>query len=367
MTDILHTLPDFPTKHYAHLIPSLEKNLITTTDLLTLDPLEIAKRAQLPLLDVRRLTNHVLASLQSQLGLQEGRDALQKYEAQADTPTEPALRQSGCSIVQKRNVISTLDQTLDSALGGGILTSYITEITGESGAGKTQLLLTLLLSAQLSPPHGLARPTVYISTEHPLPTTRLTQILAAHPLLASSPSSPSTASLDKIYTLSLPDLESQDHILEYQLPVLLSRHRPGLIVIDSITANYRAVQRCEGSTSGAALGLRSSQLIHLGHLLRQLAREHDCAIVVANQVADRFSPDAASSPPHQHLGSSSPLPSSSPLSNTSQQPQMASLDALIMPAPPPPPSIAQPSSIPTFPRLTLNHQQNFFTGWSCLE
>ncbi|KAL8952701.1 MAG: hypothetical protein Q9222_001400 [Ikaeria aurantiellina] len=364
MTDLLHTLPDFPTRHYTHLIPSLEKNLISTTDLLTLDPLEIAKRAQLPLLDIRRFKNHVLASLQSQLGLQEGKEALRKYEPQSNVYIGSTLRQSGTSTVQGWNVISTLDPTLDAALGGGIPTSYITEVTGESGAGKTQLLLTLLLSAQLSPPHGLARPSVYISTEHPLPTTRLNQILTTHPLFSSTASSSSsTASLNNIYTLSLPDLESQDHILTYQLPVLLSRHRPGLIVIDSITANYRAEQRSEGSTSGAALGLRSSQLLRLGHLLRSLAREHDCAIVVANQVADRFSPDPTSSPPPQ-LGSSPP--SSSPLSsNNSQQQQMPSLDALIMPAPPPPPpSTAQPSNIPAFPPLTLNHQQNFFTGWS---
>ena len=52
-----------------------------------------------------------------------------------------------------------------------------------SGAGKTQLLLSLLLSAQLPPPHGLSRPTLYISTESPLPTLRLNQLLRTHPLL----------------------------------------------------------------------------------------------------------------------------------------------------------------------------------------
>ncbi|KAL8685361.1 MAG: hypothetical protein Q9218_007809, partial [Villophora microphyllina] len=131
MTDLLHTLPNFPTKHYTHLIPSLEKNLITTTDLLTLDPLEIAKRAQLPLLDVRRLTNHVLASLQSQLGVVEGKDALRKYEDPPSVEDAGSLRRSGTAIVEEWNVISTLDLLLDAALGGGIPTTYITEVTGE--------------------------------------------------------------------------------------------------------------------------------------------------------------------------------------------------------------------------------------------
>lgn len=41
---------------------------------------------------------------------------------------------------------------------------------------------------------------------------------------------------------------------------------------------------------------------------------------------------------------------------------MQSLDAAVMP---PPPSLPQPQfSSPQYPILTLDHQQNFFTGWS---
>ncbi len=73
-----------------------------------------------------------------------------------------------------------LDPALDRALGGGIPTGYITEITGESGAGKTQFLLSLLLAVQLPAPHGISRPAIYISTEAPLSTTRLSQMLASN-------------------------------------------------------------------------------------------------------------------------------------------------------------------------------------------
>lgn len=122
MTDLLHAIPDFPAKAYTHLLPSLEKHLITTTDLLTLDALEIAKRAQLPLLDVRRLVDHVVAILQVQLGVTKG-----------DAHDRPGgrLRKSGADIIGKWSTISTLDHSLDEALGGGIPTGYITEITGE--------------------------------------------------------------------------------------------------------------------------------------------------------------------------------------------------------------------------------------------
>ena len=130
MTDLLHTIPDFPTKLYTHLLPSLEKHKITTTDLLTLDALEVAKRAQLPLLDVRRLANHIIAILHGQLGLKSENAATFGCAAEGD-PGYGILRTKGKKLADTWKTISTLDPALDAALGGGIPTGYITEITGE--------------------------------------------------------------------------------------------------------------------------------------------------------------------------------------------------------------------------------------------
>ncbi|MCJ1415412.1 hypothetical protein MMC32_001744 [Xylographa parallela] len=363
MTDLLHILPNFSTADYSHLIPSLEKHLITCTDLLTLEATDIAKRAQLPVLDVRKLVGAILTQLQGQLGLGGSNGATTSQpgvQTVGGKAEQGVLRRSGNDLSRQWSTISTLDDDLDAALGGGIPTGYITEITGESGAGKTQLLLTLLLSAQLPPPHGLSRPTLYISTEHALPTTRLTQLLRTHPLLAPLPSPPS---LSRILTLQTPDLESQDHILHYQLPVALARHQPALLVIDSIAANYRAETSSRTptpSTHPAALAQRAADLVRLGQLLRALARQHDCAVVVANQVGDRFAP-VALSPSHtpRHLAlPSSPVPgwqhsSPSPLPRDVHAWPAQSLAA------------AAPTSTPTpHPSaLTLDHQQRFFTGW----
>lgn len=131
MTDLLYAIPDFPTKSYTHLLPSLEKHLVTTTDLLTLDALELAKRAQLPLLDVRRLANHVIAILQCQLGLSLD-NALSSFEKVGKNQADyGSLRHTGKEATTPWNPISTLDPCIDAALGGGIPTGYITEITGE--------------------------------------------------------------------------------------------------------------------------------------------------------------------------------------------------------------------------------------------
>ena len=130
MTDLLHILPDFPIKLYTHLLPSLEKHIVTTTDLLTLDALEIAKRAQLPLLDVRRLANHVVATLHAELGLPNNTVSFNPGDEE-QTTKQGSLRKSGNERVVQTPAISTLSSALDAALAGGIPTGYMTEIAGE--------------------------------------------------------------------------------------------------------------------------------------------------------------------------------------------------------------------------------------------
>jgi len=104
--------------------------VISTTDILTLDALEVAKRAQLPLLDVRRLANHVIALLQGQLGLKN--ENASNFENVGEGQNGyGSLRKTGKDVTSQWSMISTLDPALDAALAGGIPTGYITEIAGE--------------------------------------------------------------------------------------------------------------------------------------------------------------------------------------------------------------------------------------------
>src|SRR5271156_1238566 len=103
MTDLSIVLPGFATQQYARLIPSLEKNLVTTTDLITLEPVDIAKRAQLPLLDVKRLCNAVLQELQRDLGIRQTIDTGAGSEESPST-----LRETGDQIIKPWHTISSL-------------------------------------------------------------------------------------------------------------------------------------------------------------------------------------------------------------------------------------------------------------------
>ncbi|KAJ5727743.1 DNA recombination and repair protein Rad51 C-terminal [Penicillium malachiteum] len=288
--DLLSVLPGFATNPYAHILPPLERSKITTVDLITLDTLEIAKRAHVPPADVRRLCVRVVEALHADLGFEKTQTNINVGDSELSSSINPETETITLGPATKLqtswNSISTLDPTMDALLGGGIPTGYVTEVTGESGSGKTQFLLSLLLAVQLPKPHGLQKNAIYISTEHPLATNRLEQLMECHPYLASLPAD-QAPTLQNVLSINAMDLETQDHILNYQLPVAIDRYNVGLVIMDSITSNYRAEHT---NHSMLALSARSTELAKLGQMLRNLAAKENIAIIVANQVSDRFEP-----------------------------------------------------------------------------
>lgn len=213
-----------------------------------------------------------------------------------------------------------------------------------SAVGKTQFLLTLLLSAQLPCPVGLSRSSIYISTEAALSTTRLAQLLEHHPRLSNLPAA-EKPSLSRIFAIPVQDLESQDHILAFQLPYAIRKYNVGLVILDSVAANYRAEH---GSAIPKDLANRATQLAKLGKNLRDLAKTEHIAVVVANQVSDRFE-ELNVAVGHHRLHSSSPMMSSSPATPNGQGA--------------PPSSAGNTDNGARDLRLSLDFQQRFFTGW----
>lgn len=122
MTNILTALPNFDTARYTHILPSLEKALVSTADLLTLDAVDVAKRAQVPPSEVKKLADALLETLRT------------------DAPADDAgwgassALQNGRHVARRWATISTLDDELDEMLGGGIALGHLTEIVGERSA-----------------------------------------------------------------------------------------------------------------------------------------------------------------------------------------------------------------------------------------
>jgi DNA repair protein RAD57 len=115
MSDILQVLTGFPTAPYSHILPSLDRASISTVDLITLTPQEIAKRAQVPPAEVAKLTEAATRALQD--------------DNAREKTSYVGLDFSNEGTVSSR--ISTLDSNIDALLEGGIRAGFITEITGE--------------------------------------------------------------------------------------------------------------------------------------------------------------------------------------------------------------------------------------------
>ncbi|KAJ5227964.1 hypothetical protein N7489_008672 [Penicillium chrysogenum] len=378
--DLLLVLPGFVTKPFAHILPPLERAKVTTVDVITLDSLEIAKRARVPPADVRRLSSCIVEALHTDVGFEKPQTNTGTSDGPSSSinPDATTRKIGSTKRASQWNTISTLDPAMDALLGGGIPTGYVTEVTGESGSGKTQFLLSLCLAVQLPKPQGLQRRAIYISTEHSLSTPRLSQILECHPVLSTLPAE-QTPSLQDILSINAMDLESQDHILNYHLPVAIERYDIGLVIIDSITSNYRAEHE---SNSLQANAKRSSELAKLGHLLRNLAVKEDIAIVLANQVSDRFESLKGSEPasrtgfpsmsqtPSRGSGPASPFPKSrtEQLSTRNGQQPPSSSPAISSSPYHAPDDKNFDGSYLVSPRvrnsmLNVAHQERFYSGW----
>lgn len=127
MTNLLTVLPDFDIRPYTHILPSLEKALISAADLLTLDAIDVAKRAQVPPGEVKKLCDALLESLR----VRNSSPGPVDDAGVVDVRPAPLTIQDGLSIVEDWQCISTLDDVLDATLNGGIATRCLTEFVGE--------------------------------------------------------------------------------------------------------------------------------------------------------------------------------------------------------------------------------------------
>ncbi len=183
--------------------------------------------------------------------------------------------------------ISTGSKSLDALLGGGIETGIITELIGGYGQGKTQLIYTLSILAQLPPEQGGVNGKVaVIDTENTFREDRLRQICEAR--------GAGIASLDNISVATALNTEHQAKLIKEALPPLCNEGVK-LVCVDSMIGNFRNEYIGRGTLSDRQQKLGTL----LGSLLR-VAQTYDVAVVTTNQLI--ANPDSMYGPPDKPAG-----------------------------------------------------------------
>ncbi|KAK0228305.1 P-loop containing nucleoside triphosphate hydrolase protein [Armillaria fumosa] len=247
----------------VHRIALRKGNYLTPDDVLLAPPEELARRCRISPLEAKRIV---------EILFQDDLCGIQTLQELVHEGNEK---------------ITTGDEHLDRALGGGIRTGMLWEVVGESAAGKTQLALQLSLLVQIPPRlGGLLGSTCYLTTSSVLPTVRLLNILDAHPLL-----SPSLCGLHDVHTMSCPTIPVLLHVLSVTLPQFVDSKLADpaskpvkLLVIDALGELFHTTDK----TTTQTLVQRSRDIAEISSLLHILASKYKIAVLVLNEVVDAF-------------------------------------------------------------------------------
>ena len=227
---------------------------------------------------------------------------------------------SGTEVMERRQKIgkiSLLVPEFDELMGGGIETQAMTEIHGGFGAGKSQVTHQLAVNVQLDEEYGgLHNRCVFIDTEDTFRPERIDDMVRGldediieHELekrgIGGSADDPDALEalvdsfLDKIHVAKGYNTDHQLLLAENASDVCKENADTdwpvGLICVDSLTAHFRAEFVGRGD-----LAQRQQKLnTHLFEL-SSAAKEHNCAILVTNQVMDN--PDQMFGNPETPIG-----------------------------------------------------------------
>ncbi|XP_039597723.1 DNA repair protein XRCC3 [Polypterus senegalus] len=239
----------------------------SSKEILSLSGLELQTLLKLSQADVLHLQKIVAASIRKTPAI----TALQLLRGECPSFDQTTKLSLGCPI-------------LDKFLRGGLPLVGITELAGESSAGKTQICMQLCLSVQYPQKYGgLGAGAVYICTEDAFPAKRLQQLISLqHRLRPEVPVEVmrSIAFGNNIYIEHAGDLESLNMCVSKRIPILMSRGLVRLVVLDSVAALFR----CEFEAKDAIV--KAKHLKTLGAMLHNLSSSFKTPIVCVNQVTD---------------------------------------------------------------------------------
>jgi len=198
---------------------------------------------------------------------------------------------SAMDVLHRRRLMmrcTTGSRELDRILGGGIETSAITEFIGEYGSGKTQICMTLAVTAQLpQEERGLGGRVAVIDAEGTFLPERIVQIAAARGLDPQ----------EVLKNILIARCYNSDHlsILIDNLPSIVEENDVKLIIIDSIISHFRGEYLGRENLSD-----RQQKLGSCLHRLMRLAETLNIAVVITNQV--QATPAVAYGDPNRPTG-----------------------------------------------------------------
>jgi len=171
--------------------------------------------------------------------------------------------------------LNTGSVKLDRLLGGGISRGKITELTGEAGAGKTQIIIQLAVS--LAAEGYLA---VILDTEGSIYPQRILQIIQSNELSADV--------MDRIIIKRIVDNNQLLSTVQL-LPALIDiKKNVGGIFVDSIAQPYRFNQNQDSRRKNGGY------LYRICGILNKLASENDIPVVLTNPVSVKINQGTAS-------------------------------------------------------------------------
>ena len=190
---------------------------------------------------------------------------------------------TGKDVFEQRKEIRKLQTRVpefDALLGGGLETQAITELYGEFGSGKSQIVHQLAVNVQLPEDEGgLSGSTIYIDTENTFRPERIEQMVNG---LGISDADPQEF-LNNIHVARAHTSDHQMLLVETareRAAELRDSDRPvRLFIIDSLTAHFRAEYAGRGT-----LATRQQKLNRHMHDLFKLVDENNAVALVTNQV-----------------------------------------------------------------------------------
>lgn len=186
---------------------------------------------------------------------------------------------------QRKNVrkLKTLVPDFDDLLGGGVETQAITEVYGEFGSGKSQIVHQLAVNVQLPESiGGLNGSAIYIDTENTFRPERIEQMVAG----LDFPEIELPGFEEFLQNIHVARAHTSDHQMllidtarELAAEMKNSDRPVKIFIIDSLTAHFRAEYAGRGT-----LATRQQKLNRHMHEFFKLIDEHNAVGLVTNQV-----------------------------------------------------------------------------------